>query len=614
MSSWPSAPLHHMNQHEQDQDASNNVQGVEVGSRWIVCERIGAGTFGEIHRATDNTGGKDVAVKFESAKQRQPQLFSEYKVYKSNSKVKHPVTSMFFSLRLYLPFHIPRKRLPSISPRNALQGSDSISKVFYHGSLPRHTYMVMELQGPSLEDLFNRHRQRFSLKTVLLIADRILHTLMDFHDREYIHRDIKPDNFLIGSGGRKRQIYIIDLGLARRTKKHINYTEGHSLTGTARYASLRNHLGAQQSRRDDMESLGYMLVYFAKGSLPWQGAKPGKTQKSQYEHIAERKIGTPLSVLCQGLPDEFVQYLQYVKSLGFEDRPDYEKMIKLFQTAMEREGYKQEDQFDWEQDDEIFAVPNMIQQISPSDQRDAKYLRRREIRMSEPSLGEKVTKSYIKFSGFNPTGGKGKRAAWFELEDYQWGVGRAIYNEEVSAPTISEVSLTMQFGQSFADINFRALSKQKFEEVTIETIGELYDEVTERAVMSSVYISGLSSSYSNDQFSSSVSLNFAAVKFIANAVDNHVDTLVRRKKIAEEFNREEMIGHVGTPFSTLPVEHLHIILSLLPSKDLLNASSTCKRFFVAACDPRLLVMRQATADVHCFQEERNAYSEGMIRK
>jgi serine/threonine protein kinase len=123
------------------------------------------------------------------------------------------------------------------------------------------------------------------------------------HARSFIHRDIKPDNFLMGLGKKANQVHIIDFGLAKKYRDpkshiHIPYRENKNLTGTARYASINTHLGIEQSRRDDMESLGYVLMYFLRGSLPWQGLKAA-TKRQKYEKISEKKLSTPIDVLCR---------------------------------------------------------------------------------------------------------------------------------------------------------------------------------------------------------------------------------------------------------------------------------------------------------------------------
>jgi hypothetical protein len=144
----------------------------------------------------------------------------------------------------------------------------------------------------------------------------------------------------MGKGSKKHQVYAIDFGLAKRyrdprTGLHIPYKDGKSLTGTARYASVNTHLGIEQSRRDDIEGLGYILVYFMRGNLPWQGLK-ARTVKEKYEKIKEKKISTLLNVLCQGFPEEFITFIQYARDLKFEDRPDYSYLKNLLRQMCEK--------------------------------------------------------------------------------------------------------------------------------------------------------------------------------------------------------------------------------------------------------------------------------------
>ena len=166
-----------------------------------------------------------------------------------------------------------------------------------------------------------------------------------------MHRDIKPDNFLIGTNKNVNTIYIIDFGLTKHYKDplsgiHIPYKENKSLTGTARYASLNTHLGVEQSRRDDLECLGYVILYFLKGTLPWQGLQ-AKTRKEKYEKIKAKKQTTTIPELCEGLPNEFAVYLKYCRDLAFEEDPDYGYLIKLFENLFKTKGYKMDHEFDW---------------------------------------------------------------------------------------------------------------------------------------------------------------------------------------------------------------------------------------------------------------------------
>lgn len=166
-----------------------------------------------------------------------------------------------------------------------------------------------------------------------------------------IHRDIKPDNFLMGFGQFSRYVFMIDFGLAKRYRsprsgRHIPYREDKSLTGTARYASINAHLGIEQSRRDDLESLGFVLMYFLRGTLPWQGLK-AKTKKEKYDKITEKKISTSIDSLCRGYPEEFATYMNYCRSLRFDDKPDYNYLRRLFRSLFRKNGFRFDYVYDW---------------------------------------------------------------------------------------------------------------------------------------------------------------------------------------------------------------------------------------------------------------------------
>lgn len=211
--------------------------------------------------------------------------------------------------------------------------------------------MVLELLGPSLEDLFDYCKRKFTTKTVLMIADQMVQRMEYIHNKGFLHRDIKPDNFLIGLGKKQHIVYCIDYGLSKRFKdsrtgEHIPYRDGKSLTGTARYASANCHLGVEQARRDDLESIGFILVYFLKGKLPWQGLQ-AKNKNGKYDRIKEKKVATSIEELCRGVPKEIHKYLNYCRSLKFSERPDYKGLRNYFADAFERLGFDHDYYYDW---------------------------------------------------------------------------------------------------------------------------------------------------------------------------------------------------------------------------------------------------------------------------
>ncbi|KAF7257792.1 hypothetical protein EG68_05351 [Paragonimus skrjabini miyazakii] len=238
---------------------------------------------------TDITKGDEVAIKLECVKAKHPQLQIEAKIYK------------------------------------LMQGGVGIPLLKWSGTEGDYNVLVLQLLGPSLEDLYNFCGRRFKLKTVLLLADQMMSRMEYIHNKNFIHRDIKPDNFLMGLGKRGHMVYIIDFGLAKkyrdsRSHQHIPYRENKNLTGTARYASINTHLGIEQARRDDMESLGYVLMYFLRGSLPWQGLKAG-TKRQKYERICEKKMETPVEVLCEGYPARNKALMAYVTQVSSPPMP-----------------------------------------------------------------------------------------------------------------------------------------------------------------------------------------------------------------------------------------------------------------------------------------------------
>jgi len=288
-------------------------------SNFKLVRRLGSGAFGEIFQGVNPKSNQEVAIKFEKANTKHPQLFFEAKLYQYLLK-------------------------DSVTPERG------IPRVYYCATEGDHNIMVMDLLGPSLEDLFNVCNRKFSLKTVLMLGTQMLARIEFVHSKYILHRDIKPDNFTVGQGTNKHRVYIIDFGLAKkyvsRDGRHIPYREGKSLTGTARYASVNTHLGIEQARRDDLESLGFVLMYFLRGSLPWQNMR-ANNKKEKYDKIMEKKLGTPIEILCKGFPNEFVTYLSYCRNLKFEDKPDYNYLKNLFKDLFTKSGFELDYQYDW---------------------------------------------------------------------------------------------------------------------------------------------------------------------------------------------------------------------------------------------------------------------------
>ena len=323
-----------------------------IVNNYVLINQIGRGAFGEIFLSFNLRDNIEVAVKREQKRiGKSVQLKIEAKVYQSllNISQNQDLTGAI------------------ALPQETIQG---VPKYYGVGELPDATgyYLIMEFLGPNLNELFKFCGMRkFTISTTCLLAIQIINRIENVHKHNFIHRDIKPENFMIGSQSSSNIIYLVDFGLSRRYKnaknnQHIPYREGRNLIGTARYVSVNTHLGIEQSRRDDLESIGYVLIFFLKGYLPWQGMKGG----DKYQRIMEKKLQIPIDILCLGLPEEMTVFMNYVKGLKFEDRPDYDFLrglfIKMLSKCVTVFGIEKEYlKFDWSFEDPKNSIWQLYQ-------------------------------------------------------------------------------------------------------------------------------------------------------------------------------------------------------------------------------------------------------------
>lgn len=309
--------------------------------KYSIVKKLGAGCFGEVYQATykdENSQEQSVAVKFEDASNGAPQLEHEAEIL---NVLRNPV----------LPQGIP--------------------EVHWFGLEGSFRAMVIDLLGRSLEDRVKGCNGKFTPKTTILVADQILRRIEYLHSKGIIHRDIKPENFMWGVKEKQHHLYLIDYGLSKRYfegGKHIAMRQKLSLTGTARYASINAHRGLEQSRRDDIEAIGHMLLYFLRGALPWSGLE-AKSKQEKYRKIKEKKESVPLPELCQGFPQAFESYLSTAREMGYKDRPNYSKLRELFAVAEER-GNAEDHSFQWFEGKDLGALVPLqkVDLVQPDDQ------------------------------------------------------------------------------------------------------------------------------------------------------------------------------------------------------------------------------------------------------
>ena len=295
--------------------------------KYRILKRIGCGSFGNVYKGINIIDKKNVAIKVEK-KDDGYNLLQKESYYLYN-----------------------------------LRGI-GVPELISYGYSGKYNVLVQALLGESLGKIFFKNNNHFHLKDICMFTIQILHRIEFVHSKYLIHRDIKPENFLIGSPD-EYLIYIIDFGLSKkykssRTNKHIQFKLTKKFTGTARYASINAVRGAEQSRRDDLEAIGYMLMYFFKGGkLPWQGVSC-KEKAQKYAKIYNMKKNLNYEEFCKNMPREIIAYMIYCRELPFEKEPNYEYLRNLFENVLQKNCLKNDLKFSWISD---ISILKNIQEI-----------------------------------------------------------------------------------------------------------------------------------------------------------------------------------------------------------------------------------------------------------
>ena len=285
----------------------------------LLNKKLGNGSFGQIYQCLNTKTNEILACKIESINELKPQLYHESKILLLMKNCTGFPTCYDF----------------------ILTDQDKI--------------LIMDYLGPNLDTIMNKlpsdnNIKKFTTKTSLMIMIQAIERLKSLHEKGIIHRDIKPENFVIGPKNKERIIYLIDFGLSKKISNDKilpTIKADRNIIGTMRYISMNTHQGYEQGRRDDLESLFYIIIYFIKGELPWQNIKC-KTRQEKYNKIFEiKKKVTEDGELVEDLPLEMKKILEYILGLNFAERPNYLMMKNAIELILNKLNYSNDLQFDW---------------------------------------------------------------------------------------------------------------------------------------------------------------------------------------------------------------------------------------------------------------------------
>ena len=308
---------------------------IEETYKILTGNLLGGGSFGHVYKCLNIKTKVEYSVKVESNNINNPQLLHEYKILK------------------------------------ILEGNEGIPTPYLFKNIGGESVLVIDLLGPNLEDILQDTKAKtFTLKTCLMTLRQIIQRLKIIHKQGIIHRDLKPENLLVTKNIRDGLIYLIDFGLSKKYKDlktdvHIPFKNERPITGTIRYISINTHKGYEQSRRDDLESACYIILYFLTGKLNWDGIKC-KTREEKIQKIMEKKEEFKNNKEYKNLSQSFCNIFEYVYNINFDEKPNYEYIFGLINKDLEQfdaETNYERSLYDWQSIEFMIEPIFMIEEI-----------------------------------------------------------------------------------------------------------------------------------------------------------------------------------------------------------------------------------------------------------